>query len=166
VNLPAVKEYAAELGALIDRVDHGQHSIAQMKALMRAADQAGEREQQLRLAQQKANAEKQLEQLMAALRSHARRDDLEAARTLHFDIAARIDLALEEYLRWRRALAEFEFDASEDRFLPAEDAEPGPGQLRVTRAAAETGLDRHKRLAERRVEHAAALVPERPVVLV
>lgn len=154
MNLPAVKDYTAQLGALIQRIDGGAQAISEATAIARASDQSGQRDQALQILQQRGRYEKQVAELTEALKDHARRPDIEAARTLHFDLAARIDLALEEYVRWRRALAEFEFDAGEGAFQTPE-----------SRAKAEEYLSKQKELAEKRVVYAAALVPERPVVL-
>jgi predicted metal-binding transcription factor (methanogenesis marker protein 9) len=163
MNLPDVKQYTHELSALLERADNAERVLHEATALARAAEQANERQQQMQILAQRAQMEGQHKQIVAALLQHARRDDVEGARTLRTDLIARIDLAIEEYTRWRRLLAEFEFRVGEGEFAP----EPAEGEepMGFTRSMAEEELSRAKNRAERRVAMAAAMVPERVVIL-
>lgn len=163
MNLPSVRQYVNQLSGLLEQRDNAQATVDKITALMRAADGAGERQQQLQLAQQRGAFEKQLAALDKALADHTRRPDFEGARTLLIDITVRIDAAMDEYMKWRRMLGEFEWSVEQKLF--AAEPEEGKEAAGFTRTMAEAELEKAKDRAETRVALAGRAVPDRPVVL-
>lgn len=164
MNLPSVKQYATEIATLLGRVDEFQQGIHSLTAIARSAEASGNRQEQLQAVNQRAEIEKALIPVVRGLLDAARRQDVEAARTLVSDLSARIQLAEEDFTKWRRLLAQFEFEVETRGF--AAEPEAGAVPNGFTRAMAEAELEKAKLRVEKRVELAARAVPDRPVVLV
>lgn len=162
MKITDVRKYQNELVALLTEHEKAQSAVDQITALMRAADAAGERQQQLQLQNQRQAYERQESVLAKAIEAHARADT-EGARTLATDLSVRIDAAQKAFDVLRGMLAEFEFKVESGEFVP----EPPEGEAPTgfTRAMAEAQLDQARARVDKRVELAVRAVPDRPVVL-
>lgn len=163
MKLPAVRKYANEITGLVKDVDQAQQAIDHITALMRAADGAGDRNQQLAFEKQRAQMAKQQEAIEKELLSMSKARDFDGARQVQIDVSLRIDEAMKSYVAWRQAVQEYEYAVENGLFAPEPEAGQQPAGF--TRAMADIELDKAKTEAELRVAFAGKIVPERAVVL-
>lgn len=161
--MPEVRKYANELAGLINERDSGQAAVDKITALMRAADTAGERNQQLQLEKQRAAFTKQVASLDQEILKATKARDFEGARQLQIDLSIRINAAMEAYVSWRKMINEYEYSVANGRFAP--EPEEGKAPQGFTRKMADLDLEEAKAEAERRLAFAADAVPNRAVIL-
>lgn len=153
MNIARTETFARELISIIQQADTVKGEVDKMSGYLEIATKLNDLQQTKQLSDGRKQALETFEKIATIACEKANRSDLEGARTLATDLMHRLNAARREYEEFRALANEFEFQVA-------------AGELEgEQRAAAETQLTKSKERVEKRVEQAALLVPNKPVVL-